>query len=59
MANTWFFQANPDDYNVDEYLSRFDYIYWSVKTGLHIREIRLGDEATVWRARVKALVTVT
>ncbi len=54
MANTWFFQANPDDYNVDEYLIRFDYIYWSVKTGLHIREIRVGEDAYLWRARGKS-----
>jgi len=54
MANCWFFQANPDDYDVDEYLGRFDYIYWSVKTGLHIREIRIGDDAYLWRARGKS-----
>ena len=54
MANCWFFQANPDDYDVDEYLGRVDYIYWSVKAGLRIRAIRIGDDAYHWRSSGKS-----
>ncbi|MBK6912070.1 MAG: HNH endonuclease [bacterium] len=53
MQNVWFFQANPDTYDVDQYLADCDYIYWSVKIGKHVREIRIGDEAYLWRARGK------
>lgn len=51
MANAWFFQANPDYYDVDSYLKRYDYIYWSVKVKSHITDIRLGDDAYLWKSK--------
>jgi hypothetical protein len=51
MSNVWFFQANPDTYKVDEYLAQTNYIYWSIKTVRHRLEIRVGDDAYLWRAR--------
>lgn len=51
MPNAWFFQANPDYYDVDSYLERYDYIYWSVKVKSHLTDIRLGDDAYLWKSK--------
>ena len=44
----WIFQGNPDRFGVDDYLSRYNYIYW--KTPRHRAEIQIGDPCIIWRS---------
>lgn len=47
-TNTWIFQGNPDNYEIDKYLTSYSYIYWSVTK--YQKEIKLGDKVYIWRA---------
>jgi hypothetical protein len=29
---SWIFQGNPNRFDIDDYLSRYTYIYWSAPT---------------------------
>ena len=50
---SWIFQGNPKYFDIDDYLSRYPaLIYW--RTPKHEREIRLGDQAYIWRAGSRA-----
>lgn len=42
------FQGNPNKFDIDNYLARYPYIYWSVPV-LH-NEIRIGDQIVIWCA---------
>jgi hypothetical protein len=44
----WIFQGNPNRYDIDEYLARYSYIYWSAPTNQN--EIAIGDIVYIWRA---------
>jgi len=48
----WIFQGNPKRYDIDDYLSRYSYIYWSAPR--HRSELRVGDPCLVWRSGEKA-----
>jgi hypothetical protein len=50
--SSWIFQGNPARYDMDEYLSRYSYIYWSAPTNQ--KEIFIGDRAFIWRAGANA-----
>ena len=46
------FQGNPNKFDIDDYLTRYPYIYWSVsRLG---SEIRIGDQIFIWRSGVSA-----
>jgi len=46
------FQGNPNKFDIDDYLTRYPNIYWSVsRLG---REIRIGDQIFIWRSGVSA-----
>ena len=44
----WIFQGNPKRFDIDDYLSRYSFIYWSTPTNQ--REIAIGDRAFIWRS---------
>lgn len=46
---TWIFQANPDRFDVDGYLSARHRISWLAKQ--HAEDIDLGDVVYIWRAQ--------
>jgi hypothetical protein len=48
----WLFQGNPDRFDINDYLNRYSYIYWSITR--HKNEIRLGDPCVIWRSGQKA-----
>ena len=48
---TWLLQGNPDKYRIDEYLQQTNNIYWSVRYPKHHREMAIGDDVYIWRAR--------
>jgi hypothetical protein len=52
--NYWLFQGNPDQFDVDEYLTSTDKIYWSVSVKKYQSEISIGDLVFLWRAQGKA-----
>lgn len=52
--NYWLFQGNPDQFDVDEYLTSTDKIYWSVSVKKYQSEISKGDLVFLWRAQGKA-----
>ena len=50
---TWIFQGNPDRYDLEAYLTRFEQIYWSIPLAAHQREVQVGDRVFIWRAAGK------
>lgn len=44
----WILQGNPNRFDVDDYLSRYTYIYWSVSTNR--KDFAMGDKVFIWRA---------
>ena len=44
----WILQGNPKRFDIDDYLSRYAYIYWSVSTNL--KDFVIGDRVFIWRA---------
>lgn len=49
--NYWLLQANPDQFDVTNYVERFDDIYWSLKKEAWQRKAAVGDEVFIWRAQ--------
>lgn len=51
-VNTWIFQANPDQFDIDGYLATAPAtIHWLVRQ--HGTEMRAGDQVFIWRAKSK------
>jgi len=48
----WIFQGNPNRFDIDDYLSRYSYIYWSAPTNQKVFDI--DDKAFIWRSGVQA-----
>ena len=48
----WIFQGNPNRFDIDDYLSRYSYIYWSAPTNQ--KEFEIGDKAFIWRSGAQA-----
>ena len=46
--NHWIFQGNPDEFDVDAYLTEQDNILWSVRQ--HREKIHTGDRVLIWRS---------
>jgi len=46
--STWILQGNPKRYNIDDYLSRYAYIYWSVSR--YQSDFNIGDVVYIWRS---------
>ncbi len=51
--SSWIFQGNPDKFDVDEYLRKTDYVYWSVTWPAHQKQMAIGDKVFIWRAKGK------
>ena len=51
-SSTWLFQGNPERFDIDDYLSRYSYIYW--RAPRHKGDIRVGDRCIVWRSGVRS-----
>ncbi|WP_438312421.1 EVE domain-containing protein [Sporosarcina sp. FA9] len=47
---TWIFQGNPIKFNVDDYLLKNDYIWWSIRQEHFVNDINLDDEVFIWRS---------
>lgn len=50
FRNTWIFQANPDQYDVVGYVSKYDKIYWSVGHGPLSQRVAVGDDVFIWKS---------
>lgn len=48
----WILQGNPNKFDIDEYLSRYSFIYWSAPTSQ--KEFLIGDSVFIWRAGAKS-----
>jgi hypothetical protein len=46
--SAWLFQGNPQRFDLDDYLSRYEYIYW--RAPLYRNDIRVGDPCIIWRS---------
>ncbi len=44
----WILQGNPNRFDIDDYLSRYVYIYWSISKNL--KDFVVGDRVFIWRA---------
>lgn len=44
----WILQGNPNRFDIDEYLSRYSFIYWSTPTNQ--KDFSIGDVVFIWRA---------
>jgi hypothetical protein len=49
---SWIFQGNPNRFDIDDYLTRYSYIYWSAPTNQ--KEFDVGHKAFIWRSGVQA-----
>jgi 5-methylcytosine-specific restriction endonuclease McrA/predicted RNA-binding protein with PUA-like domain len=47
----WIFQGNPDNFNVNKYLSSKQIIYWTVTHPKHQKMVSVGDTVFLWRAK--------
>lgn len=50
----WIFRGNREDFDIDQYLRDFDYIYWAVKHKKHQDEMQIGDRVFIWRSKGKS-----
>jgi len=48
----WLFQGNPKRYDIDDYLSRYRFVYWTVPRNRDA--MRLGDRCVLWRSGTEA-----
>jgi 5-methylcytosine-specific restriction endonuclease McrA len=48
----WILQGNPNRFDIDDYLTRYSYIYWSVSTNR--KDFAVGDKVFIWRAGEKS-----
>jgi hypothetical protein len=48
----WILQGNPQRFDINDYLSRYEFIYWSAPR--HRSEMQVGDLCMIWRAGDKA-----
>lgn len=53
----WILQGNPNRFDIDEYLSRYLFIYWSTPTNQ--KDFLIDDTAYIWRAGVDAGVVAS
>lgn len=44
----WILQGNPNRFDIDEYLSRYSFIYWSTPTNQ--KDFSISDVVFIWRA---------
>ena len=51
-SSAWVFQGNPERFDINDYLSRYSYIYW--RAPRHKSDIRVGDPCIVWRSGSEA-----
>ncbi|MFC1799290.1 HNH endonuclease [Candidatus Eisenbacteria bacterium] len=49
--STWIFQGNMDRFDVDDYLTGEQLIYWTVTHKSHQRKVTVGDPVFIWRAK--------
>lgn len=52
MPNYWFFQSNPERYDIDGALRELETIRWRVPQ--HTAAIRAGDKVAIWRSGEQA-----
>ena len=50
--HAWILQGNPSRFDINDYLSRYDYIYW--RAPRHRGEMQVGDRCIIWRAGADA-----
>lgn len=55
--NTWLFQANPDYFDIDDYLRDKTYINWTARQ--HRDSMNVGDRVFIWRAKGSAKDSVS
>jgi hypothetical protein len=55
-VNSWLLQANPDQFDVTNYVEQFRDIYWSIKKEAWRKKVAVGDEIFIWRAMGSARV---
>ena len=48
VSGMWLFQGNPSRYDIDDYVSRYRYLYWTANRSR--ASMRLGDPVVLWRA---------
>jgi hypothetical protein len=48
--NSWIFQARPDRFDVQNYISEFRRVYWSVGHIALGSSVAIGDEVFIWKA---------
>ncbi|MFJ8243693.1 HNH endonuclease [Peribacillus asahii] len=48
--NTWIFQANPEIFDIDNYVKDHKYIWWALRQGRFCDIIELDDEVFMWRS---------
>jgi 5-methylcytosine-specific restriction enzyme A len=48
--NTWIFQGNPKVFDIDNYVSNHNYIWWSIRQEHFSETIKINDEVFLWRS---------
>lgn len=49
-APVWFLQGNPKYFDIDTYLAKNSYVYWSVPIKKYQHQMNIGDQIYFWRA---------
>ncbi len=48
--NTWIFQSNPDQFDIDEYIKR-ENILFTIRQKVYIGSVKLGDIVYIWKSK--------
>ncbi|SFC95031.1 EVE domain-containing protein [Bacillus sp. UNCCL81] len=48
--NTWIFQGNPKTFDIDNYVSDYRYVWWSLRQKHFLDTIAINDEVFFWRS---------
>lgn len=48
--NTWIFQGNPRVFDIDNYVSNHQYIWWSLRQEHFRNQVQINDDVYLWRS---------
>jgi hypothetical protein len=52
MTMAWILQGNPKRFDIDDYLTRYHFVYWG--TPVNQKEFSIGDRIFIWRSGASA-----
>ena len=48
--NTWIFQGNPRDFDINSYISKNKIVSWNIRQARYTNQIKINDKVYIWRS---------